>query len=307
VGCLDGRGRIAAREGELRKPADFTSVNRRLVSQDAFCRKLKMPLVSSSAVSQARVHLKHTAFIELNRQAIVGVCYADDGYERWQGHRLIGVDGSKIALPRTAAIVEHFGGSPANQTSPVIEPTAMASVWDDLLNEIALDSVLAPAKADEGDLALDHLGHSQPGDLIVFDRNYLGYFWLASLLAHQLEFVGRCSRASFPAVQAMFAADAPPSRIVTLTVPQPQRRRVRQAGLPEQITVRLVRLVLSSGEIEVLMTSLLDEVRYPTADFGPLYFQRWGCDIIQNWTRSVCASKFEALAGQLAIDLLKYP
>jgi hypothetical protein len=39
-----------------------------------------------------------------------------------------------------------------------------------------------------------------------------------------------------------------------------------------------VRLVLSSGEIEVLMTSLLDEVRYPTADFGPLYFQRWGCE-----------------------------
>jgi hypothetical protein len=81
-----------------------------------FCRKLKLPLVSSSAVSQARVHLKHTAFIELNRQAIVGVCYADDGYERWQGHRLIGVDGSKIALPRTAVIVETFwrqSGQPA--------------------------------------------------------------------------------------------------------------------------------------------------------------------------------------------------
>jgi hypothetical protein len=243
-----------------------------------FCRKLKLPLVTSSAVSQARGHLKHTAFIELNQQAIVGVCYEDGAYERWQGHRLIGVDGSKIALPRTAAIIEHFGGSPANQHSADIEPTAVASIWYDVLNEIVIDSVLAPAKAYEGDLALDHLAHTQPGDVVVFDRNYIGYVWLASLLARQVEFVGRCSRGSFPAVQAMFGADAPPSRLVTLQVPQPQRRRVRLAGLPEQITVRLVRLVLSTGEIEVLISSLLDETRYPTAEFGPLYFQRWGCE-----------------------------
>jgi hypothetical protein len=33
---------------------------------------------------------------------------------------------------------------------------------------------------------------------------------------------------------------------------------------------------LKSGELEVLATSLRDEVAYPTAAFGPVYWQRWG-------------------------------
>jgi len=39
--------------------------------------------------------------------------------------------------------------------------------------------------------------------------------------------------------------------------------------------VRLVRVVLPSGQIEVLITSLLDVAAYPAALFGPLYHQRW--------------------------------
>jgi len=36
----------------------------------------------------------------------------------------------------------------------------------------------------------------------------------------------------------------------------------QKLGLPEKITVRFVRVRLSTGEIEVLVTSLLDEKRY---------------------------------------------
>jgi hypothetical protein len=39
--------------------------------------------------------------------------------------------------------------------------------------------------------------------------------------------------------------------------------------------VRLIRDVTPSGSIRVLMTSLLDSQRYPAADFGALYHQRW--------------------------------
>lgn len=243
-----------------------------------FCRKVKLPLVTSSAFSQARGHLKHTAFIELNQAAIVKVCYQDDEYQRYKGFRLLGVDGSKVYLPNEEEIVTAFGGTAKNQHSDQIEPFGMVSVLYDLLNNIALDSILTEAKAYEVDLAINHLAYSQANDLLIFDRNYPSYIWLATLVHHQRDFVGRCSRSSFKPVQEMFAGDGADSRIVTLKVPASQRKNVRELGLPEEITVRLVRLILKTGEVEVLITSLLAEEPYPTAEFGDLYFLRWGSE-----------------------------
>ena len=44
------------------------------------------------------------------------------------------------------------------------------------------------------------------------------------------------------------------------------------------LTVRFVRVRLSTGEWEVLVTSLRDEVAYPTAGFLELYHWRWGVE-----------------------------
>ena len=42
-----------------------------------------------------------------------------------------------------------------------------------------------------------------------------------------------------------------------------------------QITFRLVRLILPTGEIEVLITSLLDDVQFPVAELAKVYGLRW--------------------------------
>jgi hypothetical protein len=44
-------------------------------------------------------------------------------------------------------------------------------------------------------------------------------------------------------------------------------------------TVRLVRHVASTGKVRVLMTNLLDPLRFPAAEFGDLYHQRWRIEI----------------------------
>ena len=251
-----------------------------------FFAKLQMPLVTSSAFSQARKHLQAEAFIELNRKAVVEVMYEDKDYERYKGFRVLGVDGSTVYLPSEEGIIAEYGGTAKNQHSDKIEPFALASVLFDLLNDIALDAILAPGKSYEVELARKHLVQTQPGDLLIFDRNYPSYLWLATLTHHKLDFIGRCSRSSFKAVQQMFAGDGPDSQIVTIDVTKKQCKSVNELGLPEQIKVRLVRLRLSTGEIEVLVTSLLDETLYPTADFGELYFLRWGSetfyDLLKN-------------------------
>ncbi len=50
----------------------------------------------------------------------------------------------------------------------------------------------------------------------------------------------------------------------------------------EPITLRLVRVELDN-EVEVLITNLLDNERYPACDFRELYHLRWGVE--ENYKR----------------------
>ncbi len=242
--------------------------------------------VSSSAFTQARSHLRHEVFIELNRAAIVEVCYGDGDYKRYKGYRLLAVDGSKIELPREAAILAEFGGNAANQYVKEIYPFALSSVLYDVLNHIAVDSQLAAAAAYEVDLAIAHLAQTTQEDLLLFDRGYPAYRLLATLSQRQRAFVVRCPRSSFSAVRRMFRGQGPDSQLVTISVPAHQSLEIRAQTLPPEIHVRLVRVMLETGEMEVLLTSLLDEVEHPTADFKQLYFLRWGAetfyDLLKN-------------------------
>ena len=148
----------------------------------------------------------------------------------------------------------------------------------DALNKIVIDAVIAPAKAYEVDLSIGHLQHTAPGDMILGDRNYSSYRHLAAITKCGIDYTIRCSRSSFAAVREMFEQDIVTSRIVTLT-PQPDvKKQIQAEGLPEQITVRLVSVRLDTGELEVLVTSLLDEQEYPTEGFKELYHLRWGVE-----------------------------
>ena len=101
--------------------------------------------------------------------------------------------------------------------------------------------------------------------------------YLALVRQRGAHFIARCSTGSFLAAQAMFRRNrANQSQVVWLFAPADQRAECRQLGLPVQPQVRLGSLRLPNGELEVLATSLLDEVAYPTAEFLTVYHWRWG-------------------------------
>jgi hypothetical protein len=237
---------------------------------------------SASAYSQARYKLKHTAFVELNRQAVVETVYGDGGYRRFWGFRVLAVDGSKIALPDTQGVREEFGtiaysgGKDAEIQGE--RPWALASVLYDVLNRVALDAVLGGARAYEVDLACGHLAHTRAGDLLLMDRNYPSYRMLAECVLAGREFAVRCSAASFAQARRMLKGEGPDSQLATLTPCAGQRADIQARGLPMAVKVRLVRVLLPTGEPEVLATSLLDEAKYPVAGFLELYGLRWGVE-----------------------------
>lgn len=261
---------------------------------------LETDTVTASAFCQARYKLKHTAFIELNQQAVVEPMYADDDYQRFWGFRVLAVDGSKVILPNNKETRAVFGT--INYTNGKNKQLlgehcyGRASVLYDVLNRIAIDATLAPVKAYEVDLAIAHLQHTTATDLLLMDRNYPSYRMMAELSQRQRQFVIRCSTNSFKTARQLAKGTGLASQVVTLTPPDGTQAQNRKLGLPERLSVRFIRVMLKTGEAEIIVTSLLDEHTYPTADFAELYRLRWGIETFYGLLKTRLA--LENFTGQ---------
>ncbi len=240
--------------------------------------------VTASAWSQARLKLRHTAFIELSERVILELVYATgSGFEvqRWRGQRLVAMDSSLIHLPNTEEIGEEFGWVKCQNQQGACGRYAQGrlSVLTDVLNRMALQTLLVGWETEERELAGQHLLVLEAGDLALLDRGYASYELFARFVAGQRSFVCRCARNTFAVVNRLFAQDrARRSVIVELLPPNGTVGALRAAGLPERIRVRFVTVRLSTGELEVLATNLLDGAKYETAALGELYHYRWGIE-----------------------------
>lgn len=238
--------------------------------------------VTAGAWTHARAKLKHTALIELNHDCVLPAIYAparQGEIQRWRGHRLLGVDSSIVRLPNQADLRAEF--APRDVTNDrgavgIHYAEARMSVVYDLLNRVGLDGRLESSRTGEGALALAQLGQAARGDVVLSDRGYTSYRYLASVRALGLHYVARCSCGAFAAVQELFRKNrAGRSLVVRLLAPRDERAALQREGLPLELTVRFVTVRLATGELEVLATSLRDEQSYPKADFPALYHLRW--------------------------------
>ncbi len=247
---------------------------------------------SVSSWSEARLKLKHTAFIELNERAILDVAYGPEhgfAVRRWQGHRLLAMDSSLIRLPNEAALGEEFGWVDcANQEGASGRyPQARLSALTDVLNRLVLEASFVPWRRSERDLAAAHIRPMLPGDVALLDRGFAAYELWAQFILQERRFVCRCPRSSFSPINELFAQNQAGRSVVVTLQPEPKKRAaMRRAGLPASITVRLVTVRLETGELEVLATNLLDEALYPTAAFAELYHQRWGIETYYGLIKS---------------------
>lgn len=236
--------------------------------------------VTGGALTHARSKLLPSAFVELNQKAVLSNFYGpeyQDAVKRWRGHRLLGMDGSLVRLPSSPALFQEFGEvAIANQHGKHDRyPQGRISVVYDLFNDLALEGELASSTEGEIELARKHLAVVQANDVVITDRGYAGYRWLAECGQHG-QFICRCSCGSFAVVQQLITRDeADVSLEVTLEAPADQIAQLKALGLPVQLRVRFVTLRLATGELEVLATSLLDEQACPTECFGQVYWQRW--------------------------------
>jgi len=245
-------------------------------------------VVTASAYRQARQKVQPEMFVHLNAVACEEYYArygAEDAVMLWHGHRVLGMDGSYLNLPDTAETRREFRVQ-TNQYPGAEQVQALASVLYDLRNDVGLSAALGPKQAEKTHLFATHLAVTRRGDVVVCDRAYADYSVMAMLLAQQCHFVIRFPRQSFTAVNAFWASPAQ-ERVVTLTVPASARTHVTEQRLAATLRVRLLKVRLPSGEMEVLGTDLLDARRYPAAEFKAVYGWRWNHETYHDRIKNI--------------------
>lgn len=249
--------------------------------------------VTAGALTHARAKLKHAAFIELNQGTLVPWIYGSEhnqNLRRWRGHRLLGIDSSLLRLPNSQELREQFNLVEVKNQSGrtgTSYPEGRMSVVYDLLNRVGLDGRLEPGSLGEVELAIEQLSKASAGDVLINDRGFTGYRYLAWHHRLGLHHISRCSTASFAAAQELFRANRGGcSRVIRLMARADERVELRRLGLPLELKVRLISVRLPTGELEVLVSSLLDEQQYPTEEFLQVYHWRWGHETFYHVLKS---------------------
>jgi hypothetical protein len=233
--------------------------------------------ITASAFCQSRMKLNPSAFIELN-EGIIEEFYTDNYFELWNGFRLIAVDGSKMHLPFSLEIVEDFGFAKNNHLT--IVPMAQTSSSFDVLNNITINSEIDKYGTSEYSLALRHLEKCKfEKDLFIYDRGYSAIWFIFYHILKKKDFVIRMQRNSIEEVKNFFNSDKDSEIIEINGLSQKSEKQIKNLNLKfEPFKIRLVKVILDNGEIEVLATSLLDEDKYPSKEFKWLYGKRWGIE-----------------------------
>lgn len=239
--------------------------------------------VTTGAWTHARAKLKHAAFIELNQTCVLPVIYGREragSLKLWRGHRLLGVDSSLVRLPNAVEVGQEFGWMEVSNQKGATGtryPEGRMSVLYDVLNRVGLDAQLTSNRCGEVALAMQQLPQLQAGDVAMNDRGFTGYIYLAGVRQSGGDFIGRCSTSSFLTAQEMFRRNrANQSKVEWLWVPPSQKSECQRLNLPLKMKARFVSVRLPTGELEVLVTSLLEEELYPTEEFLSVYHWRWG-------------------------------
>lgn len=191
------------------------------------------------------------------------------------GFRILAVDGSKISLPFTKELKEAFGVTKNQHKTEVVQ--ALSSVLYDVLNSIVLDAVLENVNSSERELALKHKPYWKKNDLVIYDRGYPSYDFINEHITAGVDALARVRKNQNTAVIA-FVNSKKRTAIVDISPHKEQDLTAKQYDKKTTIKVRLVRVDLPFGEIEILMTTLLDSQIYPASMFKELYFLRWGIE-----------------------------
>ena len=270
------------------------------IELQSFFESLEQPdlCCTKGALSLQRTKLKPIFFKVWNDFLIK--CFYDfygNNVKRWEGFTLMAVDGSNVSVVNKPEVLDHFG-SADNQFGGV--PMARAMQIHDVLNDLTIWGDIFPGKCSENAIIASHISHLPEDSLTLFDRGYPSYS-LIYLLANEespRHFLMRCKTTFSNEVKNFVASNK--MNLVTIIYPSLESiERLREhhyiVTRKTGIRIRMVKVKLPDGEIEVLLTDLYDDKIFTVKKLSNLYFMRW--KIETNYSKQKNQLQMEIFSG----------
>jgi len=205
---------------------------------------------------------------------------------RWQGLRIMAVDGSILNLPKSPNMLRAFSGQQmAKAQGGLALPMARFSQLYEIGSGLTWHAIAQSSALSESVAAAEHLAHSPANALILYDRGYPSYFLAARHALLQRHFCMRVPHGFSHETNALFDTDQP-STIFQLKPNHRAKALCKEHEMTaEPLTVRAVRVQLKTGEVEVLRKI------YPSANIVQRSTQPPRCIFANSdWSHS-CASR----------------
>ena len=246
----------------------------------------EMKSVTKQAFFKARKNILPDAFKELflmTRDMVL----SKNKIKRYKGYRILAIDGSKLRLNKTKENKDIFvpqSRSAENKTN------ARISLLYDVISNYVIDAQIGSIGISERDYAIKNLAHfssiCDEKDIVIFDRGYPSRDMIAVLSEMGCKYLMRLQDSCFKGVKENSSNDF----LITVSTKT------------NIYSVRVVRVLLKSGEVETLITNLSED-EFSANDFLGLYFLRWGIETIYDTLKNKLL--IEKFAGRSSTAVLQ--
>ena len=223
--------------------------------------------VSAAAMSKARDKIKYSAFEEIFRASAEDIPVE----HKYRGYRLTAYDGMTGEMPRTPELME--SGCLSKKSG---YPQFQALAEYDVLNCCYTNAIFKLGIIDERAAAVELFKkHEYEGDEIyLLDRGFPGVGMIQQLEKSGKKYVMRVSKSFLREVNE-FTKSKDKDKVIEVNY-EKRRGASRLDGveLPYVFQLRCVKIELSGGEDEILVTNL-DKSEFSRKDIGELYCLRW--------------------------------
>jgi hypothetical protein len=237
--------------------------------------------VAASALVQARARLGTDPMEWLFARTSDEWTHRSANARRWQGLALYAVDGTTLRVADSVENREHFGGQMGRQYEsrdgrhsgyPLLRLVVVMAVRSHLI----VAAEFGPYAVDERRYAESLWKNVPDNSLVLIDRQYLQANVLVPLVAggRNRHWITRAkANSKFRTERRLGRGD----ELVTFTVSREARRK--DPTLPTQFQARAIRYQRKGYRPQLLLTSLLDEERYPAEEVRTLYHERWEVEL----------------------------
>ena len=232
---------------------------------------------TKSALVQARQKLLPKFFKDMFMFG-VRLFYECFKTKRWKGMRLWAADGTGFRLPDEPWLGEEFGWH-GNQHKRV--PSTCLLAHYDLLNQLVTAVQFHNQQVNETVVARQAIAEIPEDVCVVYDMGHASH---TIPFLHQ-HYGSHCivrMPVGFSNTVKTFVASGKKEQTVTEKLSYKSRVALNELGIcvnaQTTITYRLIRVMLSTGEVEVLLTTLLDTRRFKHGYFSEIYCKRWGIE-----------------------------